>query len=160
MDEPDGLYSSQFPDSGGSSTILRKRSIAQSHPAEIPFRNVPASSIRRVSSAYRTSRPRFSCVTSPAPSSTRRCFTIAWRVTFAPSDSVVADCAPRSPSLFTTESRVRSPSAKNTSAITVLGAFDISLYVFYLRRPAGVIHKESPLQTMGGHALKPRFDDR
>lgn len=116
-----------YPGSGESSTILRKRSIAQSHPAEIPFRNVLASSSRRVSSAYRTSRPRFLCVTSPAPSSTCRCFTIAWRVTLASSDSVVADCAPRSPSLFTTESRVRSPSAKNTSAITVLGAFDISL---------------------------------
>src|SRR6266496_2570439 len=96
----------------------------------------------------------------PAPSSTRRCFTIACRVTRAPPASAVAESAPVVPSLRTRERRVPSPRAKKTSALACSRAFDILLQVFCLRRPATLVHAEGALAPMSRHPVEARLDDR
>src|SRR5262249_21671437 len=59
-----------------------------------------------------------------------------------------------------TESRVRSPNAKNTLATAVSDAFDIALQVLRLRGPTALVHAERAFASTRGHTLEPRFDNR
>src|SRR5688572_3040753 len=157
--DDDGFFSTVCTPS--RSTRTRSRSMARSQPAEISSRNARAWSTPAASSEYRTSRPCLSCVTRPASSSTCRCFTIAWRVTLAPSASAVAERAPWV-SLLTSESRVGSPRAEKTAAAADLpgGAFDMSLEVLRLPGPAAFVHAERARPSVFRHLVEARLDDR
>src|SRR5262249_4046081 len=80
-------------------------------------------------------------------------------VTLAPSDSVVAESAPPEPSFLTTESRVPSPSAKNTCAAARSLAFDILPEVLRLRRPSAFVHPERARAPVRGDAIESGFHD-
>src|SRR6185312_13350994 len=97
-------------------------------------------------------------VTRPAPSSTWRCLTMAWRVTLAPPASAVAVSAPPEPSLRTTESRVGSPSAKKTPAARS-GAADMFPEIVDLGGPSPFVHAERTLSPTSGDAIEARLDD-
>src|SRR5262245_27746834 len=85
---------------------------------------------------------------------------MACRVTLDPPESAVAESAPPTPSFFTTESRVRSPSAKNTASAARSCAFDMPSHVLGLGSPAPFVHEERPFAAVRRHAVETRFHNR
>src|SRR5579884_4528968 len=83
-----------------------RRASAWSHWAETESRYLRRSWIGRGSSSKRRSRPARTWRTSPAPSSTRRCFVIAWRVRREPEVSSEIEQPCPALSLATSDNRV------------------------------------------------------
>src|SRR5262245_27837935 len=125
-----------------------------------------AISRRRGSSSQMRSRPARLWTTRPAPASACRCLVTAWRVTPLPSLSRVIDSGPSTQSRATSASRVGSPSAANTGALSASFAAtalrllrDIALDVLHLLLPPALVHAEGFRATGERDAIEARLDD-
>src|SRR5579859_878560 len=99
--------------------------------------------------------------TTPAPSSTRRCLVMAWRVRGEPSASLEIDWGGPLASLPTSDSRVPSPSAAKSEARSSgvarrsARALDMALDVRHLLGPAPLVHAEGLDPALRGQGVEP-----
>src|SRR5215472_1315081 len=138
--------------------MWRSLSSAWFQLVETISRNSVASLSLCSSRAYRTSRPHFLCPTSPAPSRTCKCLTIACRVTLAPCDRPVAERSPAL-SLASMARRVSSPKAKKMLATADSGFLNILSDILRLCRPPALVHAEGALPATCRNGFEAGFHD-
>src|SRR4051812_29588203 len=124
-----------------------------------------ASSIRLGSTRQMRSRPCHSSRTSPASSSTRKCFVIAWRDVGDFSLNRVIDSGPFVESRTSKRMRVSSPSAAKSGAASRTCATanaldrDMLLDVLELTGPTALVHAERFVAPVRGQLVEAGLDD-
>ena len=149
------------------STNAFNRPNPSSHCSDTDSRYFVSPSIGRGSSSNKLSRPSRTPRTTPAASSTRRCFVIACRVSFEPAVRCEIDRGRPAASFTTSANRVSSPSAANINAGSSakraaalrLGR-DMLLNVFHLLRPATIVSAEELLPRVARNIVETRLGKR